>query len=208
MKKLLVVVSILLLVFATYEQAHWQREFAGHQAFMQSYPLRGLAGTRATPTGLPLEEAEFDNLGGNLNMVAVLFHKDHVDQPPVYAAALGRGLGRSELSPEEIRSIRRFARLEAEALEHARDFAATIAIVEQQGYAEGIGVDPGNLWRYTFRHNAQLTDTDFHFTWVAETFPLAAALRQLIPVYLMTALLLTALFIPRKKRKQEENPDA
>ena len=208
MKKLFIVVGVLLLVFATYEQAHWQREFAWYQASAQGDRMQNFAGMLRTGAG-PFLEYDFTSLGGNINMVTVLFHKDYVDQSPVYTAVLGRGLGRSE-SPEDVRNIRRFARLEAEALEHARDFAAVMVMLEQQGYATGTGFDPGNLWRSIFRHSDALpTDDECHctwqFTWVAETFPLAAALRQMIPVYIMAALLLAALGFAKKKHSKTQN---
>ena len=213
----LVVVSMLLLVFATYSQAHWHRNAMSHQAFALGEHMQTLAGMRRAGFASPFQENGFTAFFGNINMAAVLFHKDHMDQPPVYTVVLGRGLSGYEHEspePEYVRSIRRFARLEAEALEHAREVAAVLAVLEREGYASGPDVWPGNLWRYTFRRSDTLpTDDDcqltWQFTWVAETYPLAAAMRQLIPVYIMTALLLTALILTQRQltKTRKENLD-
>ena len=48
----------------------------------------------------------------------------------------------------------------------------------------------------------------YHIAFAMQTNPLLIALRQMIPVYIMAALLLAALFIPRKKQSPEENADA
>ena len=206
MKKLLVVVSILLLVLATTMQAERQRIFMWHQAQHQADLLR----TRvyffsSNPEEFPQTEI-FESFMGNINIVGVLFHPEHLDQPPTYTVALGPGLGRSDVSPEDDRNNRRIAQLEASAINHARELIASLE--QDDSTVSSIYDGSDNLRRLRIGvSDLNPTDEGFHFTWVAEAFPLRAALRQLIPIYIMTALLLTALFLPRKKHTPKENSD-
>jgi len=210
-KKLLIAASVLLLVFATVTQADRQRAFMHVQAHNQSDGLRNRAYfVGAYPNTLGIEDG-FESFGGNINMVGVLFHPDDLDQPPVYTIAAGPRLTGNE-SPEEVRGNRQFARLEEAALEHAREL---ISSFDEQGLPtmfSGYNYSNSNRFIHLRFGGGDLNPSDegFHFTWIAEAFPLRAALIQMIPVYLAAAALLAALFLPQRKNKTtpKENLDA
>ena len=197
MKKLFVVVSVLLLIFATVMQAERQRIFMWHQAHdVDSLRSRAYF-VGAYPNTLGIADG-FESFSGNINIVGVLFHPDHLDQPPAYTIAVGPRLTGNE-SPEQVRSNRRFAQLEASATNHAREL---ISSFDEQGLPTISAIYDGsdNLRRLRLGFSElNPSDEGFHFTWVAEAFPLPAALHQMIPVYLAATLLLAALFIRRKK---------
>jgi len=59
-----------------------------------------------------------------------------------------------------------------------------------------------------FTYCITTVDGRFYIVGAAQTFPLRMAMRQLSPVYVMAALLLATLFIPRNKQTPKENLDA
>jgi len=202
----LVVISVLLLAFATMQQAERQRIFLWHQAHHQAESLRSRANFMVSyPDVIPLEE-ELESFFGSINIVGVMFHQDHLDQPPTYTVAAGPRLTGSE-SAEEVRSSRRLARLEEAATNHARALIASLQPDHPAVSSVYGGSD--NLRRLCIGFSdLNPTDEGFHFTWVAEAFPLPAALRQMIPIYLLTALLLAALYHTRKKYKTTQEAPA
>jgi len=184
-------------------QAERQRIFMHVQAHSQAESLRSRANFMTSYPGvIPLAEG-FESFSGNINMVSVMFHRAHLDEPPVYTIVLGPRLSGNEGS-EEVRSNRRLARLEEMAVEHAREFIASLEH-DDPTISSFHGSDNLRHFRAGFS-DLNPTDEGFYLTWVAEAFPLPAALLQMIPVYLMATLLLTALFLSRKKYK--ENPNA
>ena len=151
-------------------RAHWQSAWPGR--------MRVLDAMR-TMNSSPVVQNK------DINIVIMLFHVSDLEQP----------LEVIRHCPNE----RRFAQLEEKAAEEIRG----------KGYEDG-----GNL-NYTgggggstsatvinWSRNMSIdTEEDgiFVFAWSIKAFPLSVALRQLIPVYILTALLLTALALTKKK---------
>jgi len=183
-----VIASAVLLIGATNAQVRRQRDIMSYEIANAGYALIGRA--RATHTDESARSQAINALRWfatptrrGLYIIVMVFHVEHTDEYPIASVQ----------SP--LTETRRHAYLEERVYEAA------------QGFADGTR---GSFFISTRRIDmvfaeSMVFDSDYIFVWAAEAFPLCTAMRQLIPIYIMTALLLTALFIPRKKQSPKEN---
>jgi len=199
----MIVLSVLFLLGATRMQVLRQREVMNSQIRLASVLLEEFIYRSLTRPGV-------ENISVHLQQ-AMGYFRDALDKDVIKAVALLYHESDLEQSLAEYtsgwfpRDKRRIARLEDKAQArvpwHAESNNCGHSMCRHLTGGGGSGGSITDFW--IEKNNNYCVETDeegtFYISWVAECYPMFAAMRQLIPVYVMTALLIAAVVLTKKK---------